>query len=177
MEEVTDKKKKAPARKKTEGNFFDDLLKKVGVDMPVASEVDLYANIRFYDTGSYALNAALSGSTSGGIASKVTALAGEESTGKTSHRSANHQELFDGHPKAHAFIFDSEDDPSKGVASLIERDIDPKRVHIMRVKTIQQFRNSIVRILNGYLDTPEEQRLPMFMCLDSLGNLLLIKKW
>jgi hypothetical protein len=41
----------------------------------------------------------------------------------------------------------------------------------MRVKTIQQFRNSIVRILNGYLETPEAQRLPMFMCLDSLGNL------
>jgi RecA/RadA recombinase len=165
--------KKTPktTTKKTEGNFFDDLLKKVGVEMPVAADVDLYSNITFYDTGSYALNAAISGSTSGGIASKVTALAGEESTGKTYIALQIIKSFLAVHPKAHAFIFDSEDDPSKGVASLVERDIDPKRVHIMRVRTIQEFRNSIIRILNGYLETPAEKRLPMFMCLDSLGNL------
>jgi hypothetical protein len=167
-----DKKKKVTkSSKKTEGNFFDDLLKKVGVEMPVASEVDLYADIKFFDTGSLALNAALSGSTNGGIASKVTALAGEESTGKTYIALQIIKSFLDADPKAHAFIFDSEEDPSKGVASLVERDIDPKRVHIMRVKTIQEFRNSVIRIINGYLDTPEEKRLPMFFCLDSLGNL------
>lgn len=65
-------------------SIFDDLLKESGnkfaskVSEGIDSDVDSYV-----DTGSYALNALLSGSIYGGLPSnKITALAGETSTGK-----------------------------------------------------------------------------------------------
>ena len=67
-------------------DLLKDLAKASGNDLAsvvddgiVAGDVDGYL-----DTGSYILNALLSGSIYGGLASnKITALAGESSTGKT----------------------------------------------------------------------------------------------
>jgi hypothetical protein len=39
------------------------------------------------------------------------------------------------------------------------------------VVTVQEFRTQAVRILDKYLEVPEEERKPMFMVLDSLGML------
>ena len=60
---------------KTTGNEYASLVSD-GVE---AGDVE-----EFIDTGSYALNALLSGSINGGLpANKITALAGESATGKT----------------------------------------------------------------------------------------------
>jgi hypothetical protein len=52
-----------------------------------------------------------------------------------------------------------------------ERGLDPKRIAIMPVATIQEFRTQAIKILNRYLDLKEADRDPMFFVLDSLGNL------
>ena len=60
---------------KTTGNEYASLVSD-GVE---AGDVE-----EFIDTGSYALNALLSGSINGGLpANKITAIAGESATGKT----------------------------------------------------------------------------------------------
>ena len=124
----------------------------------------------YIDTGSYSLNALLSGSIYGGIPSnKVTALAGESSTGKTFF-ALNIIKLFlEQNPKAYVFYFESESAISKDMME--DRGIDSTRVIILPVGTIQEFRTQCIKILNKYLEIPKAKRHPIFMVLDSLGNL------
>ena len=64
-------------------DFLKEIVKEIGDDYTqIASEID--ENERFIDTGSYIFNAVVSGSIYGGVSSnKITAIAGESSTGKT----------------------------------------------------------------------------------------------
>ena len=66
-------------------SLFDDLLKVAGNEYAGVVEDGLDSDVTGYiDSGSYSLNALLSGSIYGGLPNnKVTALAGEPSTGKT----------------------------------------------------------------------------------------------
>ena len=64
-------------------SFINELIKDIGDD-----HATLAANIdeteRYVDTGSYIFNALVSGSIYGGVSgNKITAIAGESSTGKT----------------------------------------------------------------------------------------------
>lgn len=124
----------------------------------------------FIDTGSYSLNALLSGSIYGGIPSnKVTAFAGEPSTGKTFYALNVCKRFLEDNPKGFVFYFESE---SAITTDMIKsRGLDPKRVAIMPVATIQEFRTQAMKILNRYLELKEDDRHPMFFVLDSLGNL------
>jgi RecA/RadA recombinase len=170
-------KKDKKGAKKSEGSFFDDLLKKVGLDIPVATEVNDIHKTTFFSTGSLMLNALVSSSMNGGLAgNKITALAGEEATGKTFIALQCIKHFLDEQPTGHVFIFDSEDDPSKTEAVMKKRGIDTSRVHVKFVKTIQEFRQLMINIIDGYLEQPVEKRQPMFMVLDSLGNLSTLKE-
>ena len=162
-------------KKKPESSFFDDLLKRAGVDIPTVSNAP-QKPVTFYDTGSLILNALLSGSMLGGISNKITVLAGEESTGKTFIALQIIRNFLDRYPTANVIVFDSEDDPSKGLGPLVDRKIDPDRIRVTATNTIQDFKVQVNRITNQYLAEPVEGRPPLLLCLDSLGNLASTKE-
>ena len=127
----------------------------------------------YIDTGSYLFNALLSGSLSGGLPSnKITALAGESATGKTYFALGMVKQFLDANPDAGVLYFESE---SAIPRELIEsRGIDPKRMVILPVVTIQEFRTQAIKILDAYLE--QEEQKPMMLVLDSLGNLSTTKE-
>jgi len=51
------------------------------------------------------------------------------------------------------------------------RGIDSKRMIIMPVGTIEEFRTQACRILDKYMKEPKDERVPMLFVLDSLGML------
>ena len=123
----------------------------------------------FIGTGSYAMNALLSGSIFGGLPqNKVTAFAGEPSVGKTFYALNVCYQFLEDHPNGFVFYFESESAISKSF--LTDRGIDTKRVAIVPVATVQQFRTQAVKILDKYLEQKGEKP-PMLFVLDSLGNL------
>lgn len=153
-------------------DMFANLLKETGNEYAGIVEDGIEAGdvTGFIGTGSYSLNALLSGSIYGGIpANKVTALAGEPSTGKTFYAINIVRQFLKDNPKGFVFYFESEAALSKQMLS--DRDVDTKRVAIVPVSTVQEFRTQAVKILDRYLEESEEKRLPMMFVLDSLGNL------
>ena len=129
----------------------------------------------FIDTGSYVFNGLLSGSLYGGLASnKITALAGESATGKTFFLMGIVKSFLDKDPNAGVIYFESESAITRQM--VIDRGIDPKRMVIMPVTTVQEFRSQAIRVLDDYLSQDEADRQPMFLCLDSLGMLSTTKE-
>ena len=127
----------------------------------------------YIDTGSYLFNALLSGSLSGGLPSnKITALAGESATGKTYFALGMVKQFLDANPDAGVLYFESESAIPKELVD--SRGIDPKRMVILPVVTIQEFRTQAIKILDAYLE--QEEQKPMMLVLDSLGNLSTTKE-
>ena len=153
-------------------NIFDDLLKLSDNQYAaIASDgIDAGDVTGYISTGSYSLNALLSGSIYGGIPSnKVFAFAGESSTGKTFYAMNVVHSFLEDNPKGFVFYFESESAISKKM--LEDRQIDTKRVKVVPVATIQEFRTQAIKILDRYMELKETERLPMLFILDSLGNL------
>ena len=152
--------------------FLDTVIKDSGNEFAgLVSEGVAAGDITNYvDTGSYIFNALVSGSLFGGLPSnKVTALAGESSTGKTFFALSVVRNFLDANPTGGCIYFESESAISK---EMIEtRGIDSKRMIIMPVGTIEEFRTQACRILDKYLKEPKEDRVPMLFVLDSLGML------
>tara|TARA_B100000579_G_scaffold119334_1_gene96021 strand:- start:1491 stop:2543 length:1053 start_codon:yes stop_codon:yes gene_type:complete len=158
-------------------SFIKDLVKASGneyanvvSDGVAAGDVD-----SFVDTGSYIFNALLSGSLYGGLPkNKITAIAGESATGKTYFALGMCKQFLDDNPEAAVIYFESESAISKEMIE--DRGIDSNRIVIVPVVTVQEFRNQAINILDKYLETPEDKRPPMAMCLDSLGMLSTTKE-
>jgi len=122
------------------------------------------------DTGSYALNALLSGSIYGGVPNnKVTAFAGESATGKTFFVLGVVKRFLDDNPTGGVIYFDTEAAVTKQMME--SRGIDTKRVVVSEPDTIQKFRHTALQIIEKTLAVPENKRQPMIMVLDSLGQL------
>lgn len=129
----------------------------------------------FIDTGSFILNGLLSGSLKGGLPStKVTALAGESATGKTYFLMGIVKNFLDSNPEAGVVYFESESAITKQM--VVDRGIDSKRMVIMPVTTVQEFRTQALKVLDTYLLQDESERTPLFLCLDSLGMLSTTKE-
>ena len=129
----------------------------------------------FIDTGSYILNAQLSGSIYGGLPSnKITAFAGESSTGKTFFVLGCVRQFLTDNPTGGGIYFESESALTKDMIEM--RGIDTKRMIILPVATVQEFRTQATKILEKHLEEPEKDRPPMMMWLDSLGNLSTTKE-
>ena len=127
------------------------------------------------DTGCYILNAALSGSLYGGVPNnKITAFAGESATGKTFFVMGVVKQFLNDNPDAAVFYFDTEAAVTKEMMK--SRGIDTNRVIISEPETIQKFRHTALQIIENYSKTPEKQRPPMMMVLDSLGQLSTTKE-
>ena len=129
----------------------------------------------FIDTGSYIFNALLSGSIYGGIPSnKILALAGESATGKTFFLMGIVKNFLDSNPNAQVVYFESESAITSQM--VLDRGIDPERITIAPVTTVQQFRTDAIKTLDYYMATDESERPPLFLCLDSLGMLSTTKE-
>jgi len=152
--------------------FIDSVIKESGNEFAgFVSEGVAAGDITTYvDTGSYIFNALVSGSLFGGLPSnKVTALAGESSTGKTFFALSVVRNFLDANPDGGVIYFESESAISR---EMIEtRGIDSKRMIIMPVGTIEEFRTQACRILDKYMKEPKDERVPMLFVLDSLGML------
>jgi RecA/RadA recombinase len=122
----------------------------------------------FIDSGSYILNAALSGSMFGGIPNnKVTVFAGDPATGKTFFALGIVKAFLASDPKAKVFYYDTESAVTNQM--LEERGIDPKRVAKSEPDTIEKFRNNAVKLLDNYAKL--EDKFPLLVVLDSLSAL------
>ena len=151
---------------KITGNEYADLVSE-GV---AAGDVD-----SFVDTGSYVFNALLSGSLYGGLpANKITALAGESATGKTFFLMVMVKNFLDANPDAGVIYFESESAITKQM--VVDRGIDPTRMVIMPVTTVQEFRTQAIKIADRFSQQDVDVKRPMMMCLDSLGMLSTTKE-
>ena len=151
---------------KTTGNEYAALVSD-GVE---AGDVD-----SFIDSGSYIFNALLSGSIYGGLPSnKITAIAGESATGKTFFVMGMVKSFLDANPDAGVLYFESESAITKQM--VIDRGIDPNRMVIVPVTTVQEFRTQSIRVLDKLLEQSESDRKPIMLCLDSLGMLSTTKE-
>ena len=150
-------------------DFLKDIVKEIGDDFTkLASEIDGVE--QFVDTGSYIFNGLCSGSIFGGISSnRITALAGESSTGKTYFSLAVIRNFLDNDPLASVLYFDTESAINRQM--LIERGIDTNRVVIINVVTIEEFRSKALKAVDKYMKMSIEDRKPCMFVLDSLGML------
>ena len=152
--------------------FLDTVIKESGNEYAsiVSDGVAAGDTSSFVDTGSHIFNAVVSGSLFGGIPSnKVTALAGESSTGKTFFALSVVRNFLNQHSDGGVIYFESESAISKDMIE--SRGIDSKRMVIFPVATIEEFRTQATRILDKYLKEPKDKRQPLMFVLDSLGML------
>jgi len=151
-------------------SFLNDIVKEIDNEYAavVADGVAAGDTSGFIDTGSYIFNGLVSGSIQGGVpGNKITAIAGESSTGKTFFCLGMVQSFLESNPDAGVIYFESESAISK---DLIEnRGIDSSRMVLVPVNTVQEFRTQSIKILDKYLEQKEQK--PMMMVLDSLGML------
>jgi len=153
-------------------SFLNSVIKEIGNEYAtVVSDGVAAGDIAgWVDSGSYIFNALVSGSIFGGIPSnKVTALAGESSTGKTFFALSIVRHFLDTNPDGNVIYFESESAISKEMME--ERGIDISRVGLVPVVTVQEFRTQAMKIVSEYEKMKPEDRPPLFMVLDSLGNL------
>ena len=150
-------------------DFLKDIVKEIGDDFTkLASDID--ETETYVDTGSYIFNALVSGSIFGGVSgNKITAIAGESSTGKTFFSLAVVKNFLDTHADGYCLYFDTEAAITK---SLLEsRGIDTSRLVVVNVVTIEEFRGKALKAVDIYLKKPEGERKPCMFVLDSLGML------
>ena len=124
----------------------------------------------YVDTGSYVFNGLVSGSIFGGVSNnKITAIAGESSTGKTFFSLAVVKNFLDSNPDGYCLYFDTEAAVNKSL--LASRGIDLDRLVVVNVVTIEEFRTRALKAVDIYLKTDTENRKPCMFVLDSLGML------
>ena len=129
----------------------------------------------FVDTGAYIFNALVSGSIYGGLPSnKITALAGESSTGKTFFALSIVKYFLMQNPDAQVIYFESESAITKTMLS--DRGIDVKRLGLVPVTTVQEFRTQSIKIVDEYTKLKKKDRPPLMFVLDSLGMLSTTKE-
>jgi RecA/RadA recombinase len=158
-------------------DFLKDIIKTTGNEYAalVADGIEGADVGAFYDTGSHIFNALLSGSIYGGLpANKITAIAGESATGKTFFVMGMVKSFLDANPDAGVLYFESESAITKQM--VIDRGIDPTRMVIIPVTTVQEFRTQAIKVLDSYLAKNEADRKPIMLCLDSLGMLSTTKE-
>ena len=152
-------------------DYFRNLIKSIGdVDTHIAQ--DSLHSSEFsgaIDTGSYILNAILTGSLmDGGVPNnKITAFAGETTTGKTFFVLGIMRQFLKDDPTAGVIFYDTEAAVTKDMME--DRGIDTSRVIISEQTTVQGFRTHVMRTLDRYIDS--EDRPPIMFVLDSLGQL------
>ncbi len=150
-------------------NFLKTIIAEIGDDHTSLAS-DIVETEEYIDSGSYMFNALVSGSIYGGFsANKITAIAGESSTGKTFFSLAVVRNYLNNNPDGIVIYFDTESAITKSL--LDDRDIDTNRVVVMNVVTIEEFRTKALQVVDKYMKQDESDRQPIMFVLDSLGML------
>ena len=119
----------------------------------------------FVDTGSFTLNALLSGSLYGGVPSnKITCFAGQEAVGKTFFALSIAKNFLDTNKDGIILYFESEG--ALTTEMITDRGLDPNRFIVFPVATVEEFRTQCLKVIEG---VPKDHKVMIF--LDSLGNL------
>ena len=130
-------------------DFLKDIVKEIGDDYTQLAS-DISDSEQYVDTGSLVFNGLISGSIFGGVSSnKITAIAGESSTGKTFFSLAVVKNFLDNNPDAYTLYFDTESAISKSL--LEDRGIDTSRLVVINVVTIEEFRSKALKAVDKYL--------------------------
>ena len=147
-------------------DFLKDIVKEIGNEYTqLASDID--ETERYVDTGSYIFNGLVSGSIYGGVSgNKITAIAGESSTGKTFFSLAVVKNFLDSNPDGYCLYFDTEAAVNKPL--LESRGIDLDRLVVINVVTIEEFRTNALKAVDIYLKKDTDERKPCLFVLDSL---------
>lgn len=148
-----------------------DLVGKLPSEYIEFAEDGLDADIEeFVDTGSYAFNALLSGSLYGGFpTNRISVLCAENSSGKTFYALSAVKYFLKKFPGSIAVYFDTES--AVTTQMLTSRNIDPSRVAVIGVSTLEDFRHNAVTLLDNYMKQDESERPRMMLVLDSFGML------
>ena len=119
-------------------DFLKEIVKEIGDEYTqLASDTEQIET--YVDTGSYIFNGLISGSIFGGVSSnKITAIAGESSTGKTFFSLAVVKNFLDSNPDGYCLYFDTEAAVNKVL--LESRGLDLDRFVVVNVVTIEEFR-------------------------------------
>ena len=150
-------------------DFLKEIVKEIGDDYTQLAK-DIDGEERYIDTGSYIFNGLVSGSIYGGVSTnKITAIAGESSTGKTFFSLAVVKNFLDSNPDGYCLYFDTESAVNKGL--LESRGVDLNRTVVVNVVTIEEFRTKALKAVDKYLQMPIDERKPCMFVLDSLGML------
>ena len=151
-------------------SFLKDIVKEIDNEYAavVSDGVAAGDTSGYIDTGSYIFNGLVSGSINKGVpGNKITAIAGESSTGKTFFCLGIVRHFLESNPDGGVIYFESESAISR---ELIEsRGIDSNRMVLVPVNTVQEFRTQSIKILDKYLE--QKDKKPMLRVLDSLGML------
>ena len=154
-------------------DYFDELIGITGNQYASKVSEGMLGSVNEYiDTGSYILNALISGSIHKGLPSnKITAFAGESATGKTFFILGIVRQFLADNPSGGVLYFESE---SALTPEMIEeRDIDKTRFIQLPVATIQDFAQQASRVVDRHM---EKSEAPLLLCLDSLGMLSTAKE-
>ena len=158
-------------------DFLKDIIKTTGNEYATLAKDGVAGGDvnTFIDTGSYSFNALLSGSIYGGLpGNRITAIAGEAATGKTFFALGVVKSFLEMDKDAGVIFFESENAISKDMVE--SRGVDSTRLVVMPVATVQEFRAQSIKILDKYIEQPEDKRKPMMFVLDSLGMLSTTKE-
>ena len=156
-------------------SYLKNLVKATGNEFAsVVEEGVQAADVSGYiDTGSYILNALLSGSIFDGLPNnKITALAGESATGKTFFALGMCKQFLDDNPDSAVIYFESESAITKDMIE--SRGIDSSRIVIVPVTTVQEFRTQSIKIVDQYIE--DQSDMKMMFVLYSLGMLSTTKE-
>lgn len=124
----------------------------------------------FIDSGSYILNAALSGSLFGGLPNnKALVLAGDPAVGKSFFALSIAANFLLTSEKARVVYFDTESAITNDM--LTSRGIQLDRIVKSEPESIERFRTVAVKMLDAYAKIPVEDRFPLLFILDSLSAL------
>lgn len=155
-------------------DFLNSVIKEIGKEYAsVASNI--VENETYVDTGSYILNALVSGSLFGGISqNKISVLAAPEACGKTFIALSVVRNFLEKNPDGFCLYFDTESAITKKM--LESRGLDTKRVVVINVVTIEEFRRKALKAVDLYMKQNEDERRPCIFVLDSLGMLSTMKE-
>ena len=121
------------------------------------------------DTGSYIFNGLVSGSIFGGVSSnKITAIAGESSTGKTFFSLAVVKNFLDSNPDGYCLYFDTESAVNKGLLEIVG--IDLSRLVVINVVTIEEFSTKALKAVDKYITNAHRGSQTMYVCVRLFGN-------
>lgn len=153
-------------------DFFKTFVDDLG-DPGTAIAADGTASSEFsgyIDTGSYVLNAALSGSIFGGLPNnKAIVFGGDPATGKTFFALGLVKQWQKQYADGRTFYFDTESAVTNKM--MTDRGIDIGRVAKSEPDSLEGFRNTAVKLLDKYAELDKETRFPLLLVLDSLSML------